>query len=250
MEAPPATPLKITKTHLKLQKKLLEIEVEIIAFTNSPSDTLNLHRLAEQIEKKIAFLKNLITAENASHDSTSHDLSDIERRLEELEAEFHQSNSHSESHSVIMHEDDDSGSSSGSICRCSSNEPQMKVDFGNEKWKVYENPAMLYDAIMQPPPPPPSEMFHKSVMPLREAVMPRSEMIHEAVTMPPSDLENAEQGSYCDCDQREETGGCEKRGRRWWRTLVVVMTVVSVVSTVSFSVYINSDEHVGFLTPT
>ncbi|KAL7587912.1 hypothetical protein Lser_V15G35984 [Lactuca serriola] len=210
MEAPPPTQLKKTNTYLKLQQKLLEIEAEVIQFTNLPGDTLGLDHLAEQIEKKIAFFKNLLNAETVSHDSTSNDLSEIEGKLEEVEAEFFQSNS------TIVNENDDSENSSGSVCEhCSNNEPQVA---GNENWKVYENSAMFYEAMMSP-----TEMFHKPVVPPSI-----SEMIHEVAMPPRSDLEDRKEVS-CDCE-REQTGGCKKRPKRWWwRTLVVLMTVQTLV---------------------
>ncbi|KAI3517570.1 hypothetical protein L1887_16785 [Cichorium endivia] len=246
MDAVPRTPLKITKTYLKLQKKLLEIEAEVVQFTNLPTDTPGLEYLAEDIEKKIAFFKILLTAENASHDSTSHDLSEIEGRLDEVEAEFSQSNSPS----AILYENDDSESSS--VCEdCAiKNEPQVQREAVNDEWKVYENPTMLYEVMLSP-----SEIFHKAVMSssemFEEAVQP-SEMIHEAAIPPscveePSYVEEAIEVLF-DCD-REQSGGDKKQGRRWWRVLTVLVTVI-VVSTVGVSSYINSNEDEGFLTPT
>ncbi|KAI3766089.1 hypothetical protein L2E82_16139 [Cichorium intybus] len=114
----------------------------------------------------------------------------------------------------------------------------------NDEWKVYENPTMLYEVMLSP-----SEIFHKAAMPsseMFEEVVQPSEMIHKAA-MPPSCVEEAIEVLF-DCD-REQSGGDKKQGRRWWRVLTVLVTVI-VVSTVGVSSYINSNEDEGFLIPT
>ncbi|KAI3764491.1 hypothetical protein L2E82_14500 [Cichorium intybus] len=225
-EVPPTT-----ASHRHIQP--LRLQQNGRSITNSIEDN-------KDILEVIAFFKNLLTAENASHDSTSHDLSEIEGRLEEVEAEFSQSNSPS----TILYENDDSESSSVcEHCAC-KNELQGQREAVNDEWKVYENPTMLYEVMLSP-----SEIFHKAAMPsseMFEEVVQPSEMIHKAA-MPPSCVEEAIEVLF-DCD-REQSGGDKKQGRRWWRVLTVLVTVI-VVSTVGVSSYINNNEDEGFLTLT
>ncbi|KAI3735155.1 hypothetical protein L6452_14643 [Arctium lappa] len=215
MEAPPPIPSEITNTYFRLQRKLQEIEAEIIQFTNLSIDTPGLDVLASKIETKLVFFRNLLTTEIASYGSMAHQLSEFEARLQDLEAEFFRQNSLS----VNIHEDDDS--ENGSVCEsCLNNDREVQIEAASEKSSAYEVPETLF-----------------------EAVVPLSDAVHEPV-MPPAGSEQAKPVPFD--GEQEKTGG----DRRWCRTVVVVMTTVSSVLTASFWSYFNSNSHEGPLTPT
>ncbi|KAI3731251.1 hypothetical protein L1987_62439 [Smallanthus sonchifolius] len=133
MEALQPTPSKITKTCSTLHRRLEEIDAQIIQFTNFPIDTPSLDLLAQQIQKKLGFIRNILNAEISSHGTKSYDISEIEERLTELEAKFYRSNVHP----VNVDRSDESESDSGSVCEsCLNND-------GDNVSSVCEAPEMV-----------------------------------------------------------------------------------------------------------
>ncbi|KAA8539803.1 hypothetical protein F0562_026495 [Nyssa sinensis] len=79
----------MTKRYAILQKKLQELESELIQVFALPAETPCHHLLSDSIEQRFVFLKSLLSAEIASHPSNPHHLRHIAQRLTELETAFH-----------------------------------------------------------------------------------------------------------------------------------------------------------------
>ncbi|KAI5670239.1 hypothetical protein M9H77_10603 [Catharanthus roseus] len=81
----------MTKRYKTLQKKLQELEAELNLVFSLPAETTTPyhHVLSEGIEQRFVFLKNLLSAEIASHPSSKpRHLRHIGQRLTELEIAF------------------------------------------------------------------------------------------------------------------------------------------------------------------
>ncbi|GKA16296.1 hypothetical protein Tco_0864410 [Tanacetum coccineum] len=145
---------QLQRAYLTFQKKLQHAEVEIIIFKNLPIDTLGLDGLARTIKGKLEFIRNQLTAEIVSRQK--HDFEEIERRLDELELEFHGSTLrlvHAHHHENVDHGDNIS------VCEsCLNNDGVGDEEDRSDVSSVYEE--MLYE-VMGPPSP---DVFHESQM--------------------------------------------------------------------------------------
>lgn len=79
----------MTKRYTILQKKLLELDSQLVNICSLPVAPLITHQLlAEDFEQRLVFLKNLLSAEIASHPTKPHHLNHMSRRLDYIESTF------------------------------------------------------------------------------------------------------------------------------------------------------------------
>nr|GFB61901.1 hypothetical protein [Tanacetum cinerariifolium] len=145
---------RLQRAYLSLQKRLQHAEVEIIIFKNLPIDTLGLDGLAHIITGRLEFFRKLLVTEITSCGS-KHDFKEIERRLVELELEFHESTLrlvHAHHHENVDHGDNIS------VCESCLNNDVGDEEDRSDVSSVYEE--MLYE-VMGPPSP---DVFHESQM--------------------------------------------------------------------------------------
>ncbi|KAF3433141.1 hypothetical protein FNV43_RR24243 [Rhamnella rubrinervis] len=79
----------MTKRYSILQKKLQELDSQLVNICSLQADPPITHRLlAQDFEQRLVFLQNLLSAEIASHPTKPHHLNHMSRRLQYIESTF------------------------------------------------------------------------------------------------------------------------------------------------------------------
>ncbi|CAK9135159.1 unnamed protein product [Ilex paraguariensis] len=132
----------MTKRYAILQKKLQELEYELVQVFALPAETPCHQLLSEGIEQRFLFLTNLLSAEIASNPSKPHHLHHIAQRLTELETAFRDWDDYRIS--VVNNFE------TGSICSCTqsclNDDGEVLGDLGSP---VYDVPETFYEAVVE-----------------------------------------------------------------------------------------------------
>lgn len=79
----------MTKSYSILQKKLQELDSQLVIICSLQADPPIIHQLlAQDFEQRLVFLKNLLSAEIASHPTKPHHLNHMSHRLDYIESTF------------------------------------------------------------------------------------------------------------------------------------------------------------------
>lgn len=128
---------EMTRRYKTLQKKLKELKAELRFVFSLPPGQNDDHNtpyhqlLSEEIQQRILFVKNLLTAEITSHPlrSRPHHLSHIAKRLTDLESAFHEWDDHRRSVTSRDYDIHNLGDAI-SICSCDEREAYESENTG------------------------------------------------------------------------------------------------------------------------